>query len=627
MDSPHAMHPLQASGQSPFFYYNPDPSSDHRQHGHFSAIPSAGTHDGQMHHFQPVYNPEMMMHPQHAMLKSQKPSANSQIYAHNSGAYAMQSVMTPVASPQPVYNKAPFVFQHGGQHYDAGCPSPDLYFYPSTPPLSVSGSTLNSPPSTCGILPTPVNDTFFGVENIEGVKEGCEGDVKSEILANGDWTRCGSPPLTPGSNFIRGAVFIHPPSVTASQATDLLSTNSCPSLSPSPSPIPRSATSDADFDFCDPRNLLVKSPNNSTKALAVDFPPLPTLCAGDDEEHKFMLGGITSITPPASQFTTSFDSLDVPTLGGLPSFDTFSDLDSDNDFSNDSAKYACSNSASIGGNKRQRLDLLSFDDEEFLSEDSFEDFDEVDQFASAGLPSPPDSQTYCEEMASITKDKKKASARKPAKKARSDTDLSDFSTDSNMSFADDTMPQQSTDQETTVAHTHSGSSDGNAVISGSETAPSTPQPVARRGRKQSLTEDPSKQFVCTLCSRRFRRQEHLKRHYRSLHTQDKPFECNECGKKFSRSDNLAQHARTHGSGAILMGVLEDGELLPVEKSESMDEHNAGALGAVLFEAAAAAAANASSSSSSQSDGSVRNSVSPAPSMESSKALKKRKRED
>ncbi|KAF4454368.1 zinc finger MSN2 4, partial [Fusarium albosuccineum] len=72
-----------------------------------------------------------------------------------------------------------------------------------------------------------------------------------------------------------------------------------------------------------------------------------------------------------------------------------------------------------------------------------------------------------------------------------------------------------------------------------------------------LTEDPSKTFVCELCNRRFRRQEHLKRHYRSLHTQEKPFECNECGKKFSRSDNLAQHARTHGSGAIVMNLIDD----------------------------------------------------------------------
>lgn len=79
--------------------------------------------------------------------------------------------------------------------------------------------------------------------------------------------------------------------------------------------------------------------------------------------------------------------------------------------------------------------------------------------------------------------------------------------------------------------------------------------ITRRGRKQSVTDDPTKTFVCNLCSRRFRRQEHLKRHYRSLHTHDKPFECTDCGKKFSRSDNLSQHQRTHGVGTVVMGVL------------------------------------------------------------------------
>lgn len=85
----------------------------------------------------------------------------------------------------------------------------------------------------------------------------------------------------------------------------------------------------------------------------------------------------------------------------------------------------------------------------------------------------------------------------------------------------------------------------------------TPQPPAdyqpplheptRRGRKPSLAYDATKQFVCTYCSRRFRRQEHLKRHFRSLHTNEKPFNCELCGKKFSRSDNLAQHIKTHGN--------------------------------------------------------------------------------
>ncbi|KAK9324167.1 hypothetical protein V1517DRAFT_74683 [Lipomyces orientalis] len=72
--------------------------------------------------------------------------------------------------------------------------------------------------------------------------------------------------------------------------------------------------------------------------------------------------------------------------------------------------------------------------------------------------------------------------------------------------------------------------------------------IQRRGRKPSLVEDPSKAFVCAHCNRRFRRHEHLKRHFRSLHTREKPFRCEECSKSFSRSDNLAQHIRTHARG-------------------------------------------------------------------------------
>ena len=81
-----------------------------------------------------------------------------------------------------------------------------------------------------------------------------------------------------------------------------------------------------------------------------------------------------------------------------------------------------------------------------------------------------------------------------------------------------------------------------ATSSASSTS-STSTVSYRRGRKP--TDDSSKSFVCEHCNRRFRRQEHLKRHFRSLHTREKPFECNACGKKFSRSDNLSQHARTH----------------------------------------------------------------------------------
>ena len=426
-------------------------------------------------------------------------------------------------------------------------------------------------------------------------------------------------------------VFIHPPSVTASQASDLLSITSCPSLSPSPSPIPRSSTttSATDFDFCDPRNLFVDTPNSSN--IAIDFPPLPTLCSGDDEEHRSILGGGLSLIKQESHFSKSFESSATSTLGGLPSFDTFSDLDdSENEVVTDLSKFSPSESTSYPGSKRQRLDLISFDDDGFLSEDSFEEFENADQVVSAGLPTPPESRRSSEDVSAKMKTtKKRGQTKKPVKKANSNGDLSDSEPSvkhETHSHAGSSPNRGAAAPETSDARDSTAASDSNAAASNTDTAATSVQPVARRGRKQSLTDDPSKTFVCNLCSRRFRRQEHLKRHYRSLHTHDKPFECNECGKKFSRSDNLSQHARTHGAGAIVMGVLEDGELPPTEAGSPIDHTDTGALGAVLFEAAQAAAANASSSSSSSS-GSRRDSTSPSPSIENMKTNRKRKRED
>ncbi|KAL9118585.1 MAG: hypothetical protein Q9187_004868 [Circinaria calcarea] len=616
------LHPSQAIGQSPFFYYNPE-VSDQRQHGHFSPDPNTIALTNQYQRFQQqIYPHEMMAQPQYVPLQPRPSTSNSQSFAQAPSAFPVQTFSTPMASPRPLYQKSTFLVHPGGQNLSVNteCVKSNAYMYPTTPPLSVSGSSLNSPPMNCGILATPINHSFYGVENIEGVKEGCEGDVQSEILAGGDWTRCGSPPLTP--------VFIHPPSVTASQASDLLSATSCPSLSPSPSPIPRSVTSDTDFDFCDPRNLLVKSPDSDSRLVHVDLPSLPTFFPADEEERKLFLGIQTYPTKTESQFTNAFETLGASTLGGLPPFDSFSDLDSDNEFvtrfSPESPLYL--------GNKRQRLDLLSFSDEDFLSEDSFEDFDDADRFAAANLSAPLQSvamPSHTPNASAKTKSTKRSLIRKAPKKQRSDSEVSDLDSAANnesQSHADNSNNQQnSVPQQNPSSDNGRGGSD-NAIVSGSDAPPITPQPVARRGRKQSLTEDPSKTFVCTLCSRRFRRQEHLKRHYRSLHTHDKPFECNECGKKFSRSDNLAQHARTHGSGAIVMGVLEDGELPPTEKTEDFDQP-AGVLGAVLFEAAQAAAANASSSSSSDCGLSSRNSQSPAPSVDDVRPIKKRKRED
>ena len=418
----------------------------------------------------------------------------------------------------------------------------------------------------------------------------------------------------------------------ASQASDLLSINSCPSLSPSPSPTQQNSSSETNIDFCNPRDILVDAQSPGSATTAVDFPSLPTLCPADEEEHELTLGGSQGLIKEESHFIKPFETSAAATLGGLPAFDTFSDLDSENDFITDLSRFPPSTSTAYIGNKRQRLDLISFDDEDILSEDSFEDFDEVEHFASIELITPSESRRQSEDssVGIMKSEKKRSRPRKTVKKFHAH---SHSGSDSCMkhevhSHANDASTDQNGDGQGTSSTRDSTAAphDDSAPGSNADSNTNSLQPVARRGRKQSLTDDPSKTFVCALCSRRFRRQEHLKRHYRSLHTHEKPFECNECGKKFSRSDNLSQHARTHGAGAIVMGVLEDGELPPTEVGSPIDNADAGALGAVLFEAAQAAAANGSSSSSSN-GGSHRDSTSPVPSLDNSNFIKKRKRED
>jgi len=311
-----------------------------------------------------------------------------------------------------------------------------------------------------------------------------------------------------------------------------------------------------------------------------------------------MLGGETFSKAPETQEKNP--NFTVHTHHGLPAFDQFSDLDSEEDFVNGLVNFPPTDNVQFLGSKRQRTssgsDLVSIDNGTFISEDEFEEFEEFEdseQFADACLPSPPASGAE-------TNAKKEKRAKK-SKKARRDEDEDSTEFDNLVRSRKYTVPmdaasgapaQESTSeaQQNNSAPSQSGSSEQHATnsVMGSESgATPTQAPVNRRGRKQSLTEDPSKTFVCEICNRRFRRQEHLKRHYRSLHTEDKPFECHECGKKFSRSDNLSQHSRTHGSGAIVMGVLEEGEL-PSEHLDSGDGEHIHSLGSVLFNVAAAA---------------------------------------
>lgn len=193
--SSYPVHPHQMGGQSPFFYYNPEPSPDHRQHGHFTPHPSAPTTNIALQQFQQQaqVSESVVPIPPRMLYSKPLPSAPS-MHVQPALSHSVHMTMTPVASPRPAYQK-PTIFI---QPLDTECGGSDLFRYPSTPPLSTSGSSISSPPSTCGILPTPTNGLGFGHERFEGVKEGCESEVQSEILAGEAWTRSCSPLMTPG---------------------------------------------------------------------------------------------------------------------------------------------------------------------------------------------------------------------------------------------------------------------------------------------------------------------------------------------------------------------------------------------------------------------------------------------
>jgi len=461
--------------------------------------------------------------------------------------------MTPAGSPSVIAHKQ-------GDFCDGS-------YLPSTPPLSTSGSTIGSPKSF-DMLQTPMNPMFSGLDGLDGIEE------TKDILESAencvlDWSSCGSPPMTP--------VYLQsqPSSMAPSLSTSDLASISCPSLSPSPAPYARSVTSsEHDVDFCDPRNLTV-SAASSNPTLAPEF----TINGLGDEQAKASAGA-DLIAPQATLVFNPTLSHGLP--DGLP-FEELSDLESEDDFVNSLVNIGEPAAADVG---RPRActgsSVVSLGHGSFIGDEDLT-FDENFQFPS--MPSAPSP------VAPHSCDSHKDKRQKRSSDDHTVAPIMTTTTTADAEAADSHEPISSESPVTSESHGSSGSE-----------GPGTPRPapVNRRGRKQSLTEDPSKTFVCDLCNRRFRRQEHLKRHYRSLHTQEKPFECNECGKKFSRSDNLAQHARTHAGGAIVMNLIEEGEVPSFDPSGMMGapaSDDYATYGKVLFQIASEVPGSASELSS------------------------------
>jgi len=495
-----------------FFFYSPDPNPEGRQHGRF--IPQ--THQAaafQQHMAMLPIVPTLPSTPVYSRPGSSSSQQPMMVKAFTS-APILPSTLTPVASPQPMHYRPIIAL-------DTGLSDVDSLYSPTTPPLSCSGSAMSSP-GTCDMLQTPLNPMFSGLDGLE-TKERCD-DGQLESFPSLDWSSCASPPLTPVYLPSRAQA---PTLNTYIQTTsDLLSPDSCPSLSPSPQPSTRSVSEE--LDFCDPRNLTVGSVNST---LAPEFSALPAFPTSEEEDQKFIFRDDFTNGAANASFEHSLPS-------SFTSLSDLSDLDSDDDFVNGLVNL--SDSISVAQPCRSR----SCSEAESLSQSSYQcddDFEFSSSFCAESMPSP---STSCDDSDGRQhKRQKMNSATDSQSQSGEQTQTS--------SHQGSAAPETKNSSETT-------SNAGDTVGTPSGT---TPAPTNRRGRKQSLTEDPSKTFVCEICNRRFRRQEHLKRHYRSLHTEDKPFECHECGKKFSRSDNLSQHARTHGSGAIPLDLLDTPEAM------------------------------------------------------------------
>ncbi|POS87536.1 hypothetical protein EPUL_003883, partial [Erysiphe pulchra] len=454
----------------------------------------------------------------------------------------------------------------------------DVYYYPSTPPLSASPSISGSPSDYSG-LPTPANTSIFGIHRGKD-------DLISENSNCHIWSSYESPPITPGMS--KELSFVHSGSLIGNESISDCNTRSIISLqrandTPTTSPLPSQLSSGHNLDFCDPRKLTVcpGAHTSTTLKRTVTLPNVEQLSPSSavTEEQKLLLSRPISprnYDPKESDYTfpdASYSLMDVT-----------SELDVGKNYFCGLSSLSDPEQTLYTASKRKRTDSgISLSNGPIVDTTSFQDIElprTYDQFVVMCPLSPPVS--ISESDPKNVKRVKKSKKMSPEFFNATDNNSEIYGSKIEIKTENYTSESPNDNRKD---NTNDNSDSGVSEKTKSNDLSKPQHQVTRRGRKQSETEDLTKTFVCESCNRRFKRQEHLKRHYRSVHTQEKPFKCHECGKDFSRSDNLSQHARTHGNGSIVVGLLEEGE---ITNDIDVNCEHIGNLGSILFNVAAAA---------------------------------------
>lgn len=154
--------------QAPFYLFNQESKSDSRQAQFHTQHQMAGF---QMVHALP---PTPMYSRPNSSSCSQPPT----LYSNG------PAVMTPTG-PVPTTAQRPVIM--------LDTDFTDNSYFPSTPPLSTSGSAVGSP-KLCDALQTPMNPMFSGLDGLTACKDGLE-SAENLVL---DWSSCASPPMSPG---------------------------------------------------------------------------------------------------------------------------------------------------------------------------------------------------------------------------------------------------------------------------------------------------------------------------------------------------------------------------------------------------------------------------------------------